>query len=304
MNEENLQSRFGFVSVLGETNAGKSTLVNRLVGAKVSIVTPRRQTTRNRILGLFTHNHSQIALIDTPGLFAPKRRLERGMVKVAEESASGVDAILLVIDASVKFDQDIIEKLQNMVAHQHAPPLYIALNKIDRMERPNLLKLASDLSETLPARDLFMISALNGDGVDHLQQTLADVVPKGVWHYDPDQLSDMPERLLAAEITRERLLLRLGDELPYHMGVITDDWQQRDDGSLWLHQTILVTNQRHRQIVLGAKGQQIKAIGQAARRHLTHLFERTVHLKLFVKVETEWQNNREYYALWNLDFKA
>lgn len=294
-------TRFGFVAVIGAPNAGKSTLVNALVGAKVSIVTPRQQTTRNRILGIFIEGQSQIALMDTPGIFLPKRRLDRAMVSAAWGGVKEADLILLMIDARKGIYpevQAILERLQG----QKGKEICLVLNKIDLVPRPELLAMVKLLNEEVAFSDSYLISALNGDGLLDLKAKLALKVPAGPWMFEEDQLSDLPERLLAAEITRERLFLRLRDELPYAMTVETESWEAKADGSVLLSQIIYVTKDTHRAIVLGRGGQQIKEIGQSARHEIGKMLDCEVHLKLFVKHREKWQEDPERYQIWNLDF--
>ncbi|MFK7866861.1 MAG: GTPase Era [Alphaproteobacteria bacterium] len=295
------QHKFCFIAVIGPTNAGKSTLVNALVGAKVSIVTPRQQTTRNRILGIFIKDHAQIALIDTPGIFAPKRRLDRAMVRAAWDGAQDADRVMLVIDANKGVTAQLDEILNKLKTMSHRK-LYLALNKIDLIPHQKLLSLVDTLNKIVPFEESFLISALKGDGLENMAKNLASTAPLSPWMFDEDQLSDLPERLLVAEITRERLFLRLHDELPYAMTVETDLWESRKDGSVLINQTIYVTKETHRSIVLGKSGQQIKEIGQASRHEMGLILDRKVHLKLFVKLREKWQEDPNRYRVWNLDF--
>lgn len=296
------QDRFGFVAVIGAPNAGKSTLVNRMVGAKVSIVSPKKQTTRARVLGITIRNRSQIALIDTPGLFspAPGKRLERAITAAAQDSLSGADAILLVIDATQKNakDRDLVLKY---VQEVNDAPRLLALNKIDKVRPQELLSLTEALNAQTSFDATFMISALNGDGVGDLMDHLARIMPESPWHYPEDQMTDMPLRLLAAEITREKLFMALRDELPYNLTVETESWEDFDDGSIRIDQTVYVARETHKKIILGKGGAMIKKVGQAAREDLQKILETRVHLKLFVKLRENWQDDPERFRLWGLD---
>lgn len=294
------EKRCGYVAVLGAPNAGKSTLVNRLVGTKVSIVTPKVQTTRTRVVAIAIEGDSQLVFIDTPGIFKPKRRLERAMVEAAWGGAADADLIVLLVDAARGRDAEtdgIIEGLK-----QAERKAILALNKIDLVARPNLLGLAKSLNDEGIFSDVFMISALDGDGVDDLKRHLAAAVPEGPWLYPEDQLATMPERLLAAEITREQLFLQLRQELPYSLTVETDKWEDRKDGSARIDQTIYVERESQRAIVLGKGGSMIKRIGQLARAEMTRVFQRPIHLFLFVKVREGWTDDPERYRAMGLDY--
>ncbi|MEE8271236.1 MAG: GTPase Era [Alphaproteobacteria bacterium] len=297
------QTRCGFVALVGATNAGKSTLINRLVGAKVAIVTPKVQTTRARVLGLTLEGDSQLIFIDTPGIFTPKRRLERAMVAAAWQGAHDADLVVLLVDAARGgIDRDtrsIVAKLATA-----GRPAILALNKVDAVKRPRLLALSAELNADGGFTDTFMISALDGDGVADLRAVLAARVPAGPWLYPEDQISDMPERLLAAEITREKLFLRLHQELPYSATVETESWDERDDGSVRIAQIVYVQRDSQKAIVLGKGGSMIKAIGSAARHELEEILDRRVHLSLFVKVRENWIDDPERYRDWRLDFQA
>ncbi len=296
-------ARCGFVSLVGSPNAGKSTLLNALVGAKISIVTPKAQTTRARTLGIAMSGEAQIVLVDTPGIFSgAKRRLERSMISAAWDSTQDVDAILYLIDArkGLNAEQDaILEGLAKAKA-----PLLLVLNKVDLVERPKLLDLAKTINERVPFAATFMVSALSGSGVKDLLQDLGKRVPAGPWHYPEDQLADTSLRLIAAELTREQLFLQLQDELPYALVVQTDQWQDRPDGSVRIEQTITLERPGQKMIVIGANGQKIKSIGQSARREMMKHFERTVHLFLHVKVRENWTEDRSIYSAIGLNFKA
>ena len=292
--------RCGFIAIIGAPNAGKSTLVNALVGAKVAIVSHKVQTTRVPVRGIATQGASQLVFTDTPGVFAPRRRLDKAMVDAAWARAQDADMIALVIDAAKAIDEDvagIVKKLESAQA-----PLIAVLNKVDRVEsKEKLLALAKDLVGRIPFEKVFMISALTGEGVADLKGFLAEHVPAGPWHYPADELSDAPMRLLASEITREKIYNRLHDELPYTTAVETDSWEERKDGSVRIEQTIYVSRAGHKAIVLGKNGQTIKQISMDARRELTEIVERPVHLFLFVKVREGWQNDPERYRQMGLD---
>jgi GTP-binding protein Era len=295
-------TRCGFVALLGAPNAGKSTLLNMLVGTKVSIVTPKVQTTRVRIRAIAIAGSSQIIFVDTPGIFAPKRRLERAMVAAAWSGAEDADLIVLVVDALRHTDRDtqrIVEGLKGK-----GRKAVLALNKIDRIKRTRLLELAARFESEGIFERIFMISALTGDGVPDLLDYAAAAMPSGPWHYPEDQLSDLPERLLAAEVTREKLFLNLHQELPYALTVETDSWEQLDDGSLRIEQTIYVGRATHKGMVLGKGGQAIKAVREAAQGELAKSLDRTIHLFLFVKVREGWLDDPARYRPWGLDFNA
>lgn len=293
--------RAGFVAVIGAPNVGKSTLVNRLTGAKVSIVSPKVQTTRTRILGIRVVSNTQIAFVDTPGLFRPRRRLDRAMVAAAWGGAKEADRLLLLVDAARGEDEDtaaIVARLREMGRND----VILALNKVDIADKPKLLALTDRLNRAGIFSDVFMISATSGDGVEDLLAALVQRMPEGPWLFPEDQVSDMPERMLAAEITREQLYLQLQQELPYRATVETETWRERDDGSVRIEQTLYVEREGQRSIVLGKGGARIKAIGQAARAELERILERRVHLFLFVKVREKWEEDPERYRALGLDF--
>jgi GTP-binding protein Era len=295
-------TKAGFVAVLGAPNAGKSTLVNRLVGSKVSIVSSKVQTTRTRVLGIVMQGDCQVVLVDTPGIFQPKRRLDRAMVAAAWTGAEDSDALLLLVDAKKGYDaesQAIVARLK-----EQGKRAFLALNKVDQADKAKLLKLAETLHAEGCFDEVFMISALSGDGCDALIAKLAHVMPDGPYLYPEDELSDMPQRLLAAEVVREQLYHRLHQELPYQATVETEKWEERKDGSAKIDVTIYVEREGQKSIVLGAKGVMIKSIGASARVELEELLERKIHLFLFVKVRENWQEDRERYATWGLDFEA
>jgi GTP-binding protein Era len=294
--------RCGFVALLGAPNAGKSTLLNHIVGAKVSIVTPKVQTTRTRVLGIAMRDQAQIVFVDTPGIFQPKRRLDRAMVAAAWAGAADADIVVLLVDAQKGVTGDarrIIEGLKK--AGRKA---ILALNKIDLVRRDSLLKLAANLDESGIFTDIFMISATTGDGVADLAELLVGRLPEGPWLYPEDQLSDMAERQLAAEITREKLFLELRQELPYALTVETEEWEDKPDGSVRIAQIIYVQRDSQKSIVLGKGGQMIKTVGASSRADLEAMMGCRVHLFLFVKVREKWGDDPERYRDWGLDFDA
>jgi GTP-binding protein Era len=290
----------GVVAVIGAPNAGKSTLVNALVGQKVAITSAKAQTTRARLLGIALERDAQIILADTPGIFAPKRRLDRAMVNAAWEGAQEADAILLVVDSVKRRRHELAPLLETLKGRPERKIL--VLNKVDAGRKEALLELAQDLSGSCPFDEVFFISALTGDGVAELKSYLAGLMPEGVWHYPEDQVSDASERLLAAEITREQLYRQLHDELPYDSAVRPESYKTRPDGSLEIHQQIVIGRDSQKPIVLGKRGARIKAIGEAARKELADLLGVKVHLFLHVKVEEGWAENRELYEAIGLDW--
>jgi GTP-binding protein Era len=294
-------TRCGFVALVGAPNAGKSTLLNWMVGGKISIVTPKVQTTRSRITGIcMADENTQIIFLDTPGIFEPKRRLEKAMVTAAWSGAHDADFVVLLVDAKRGFDGDSRRIIEGLVSRKRRAVL--ALNKIDGISREALLPLAAKLNETGVFSDSFMISALKGDGVDDLRDFLAARMPPGPWLYPEDQLSDIPLRLLAAETTREKLFLRLHQELPYALGVETESWEELKDGSLRIDQVIYVLRDSHKPIVLGKGGKQIKAVGQAARLDLEAFLGQRVHLFIHVKVAPKWTDDPARYRDMGLEF--
>ena len=303
MSEPSTETSCGFVAILGAPNVGKSTLVNRMVGSKVSIVSPKVQTTRTRVLGIVMAGQAQIILIDTPGVFAPRRRLDRAMVAAAWGGAADADRIAFLVDAARGLDRDsraVLDKLRE----SKSAPADAVINKVDLVNKTDLFALATELNETGLFENIFMISAEKGDGVEDLIQHFAKIVRPGPWMFPEDQLSDMPERLLAAEITREKLYLQLRKELPYAATVETEKWEEQDDGSARLEQTIYVERDSQKAIVLGAKGSRIKEIGAASRKELEEMLGRRIHLFLFVKVRENWSDDPERYRDWGLDYKA
>ena len=293
-------SQCGFVALIGAPNAGKSTLLNMLVGSKVAIVSHKVQTTRARIRGIGLEGSTQIVFVDTPGIFKPARRLDKAMVQAAWSGAEDADKIVLLVDAARGRDEDLERILSGL--RTSGRKVVLALNKIDTLEPEKLLALTADLSQTDLFEKVFMISALKGDGVADLKSYLAGEMPPGPWLYPEDQVADMPMRLLASEITREKIYQRLHQELPYAVTVETDDWQERKDGSVRVEQVIYVQRESQRKIVLGKGGQTIKEIGRLSREELGDLLERKVHLFLFVKVRAKWADERERYERMGLDF--
>jgi len=295
-------TRCGFVAVLGAPNAGKSTLVNAMVGTKVSIVSPKVQTTRTRVRGIAMAGQSQIVFIDTPGIFrVAKRRLERAMVAAAWGGAADADIIMLVIDAARGIDDDT-RSILDTLKETGRKDVVLVLNKIDLIERTKLLVLADDLNKEGIFSQIFMISALTADGAADVLDYLAEAAPPGPWMFPEDEVSDLPQRLLAAEITREKIFLRLHQELPYSVAVETDSWEQRKDGSIRIDQTIFLLRDSQKKIVLGKGGSMLRAIGTAARTELSELLDCPVHLFLHVKVRGQWTEDRAHYSEWGLDY--
>ncbi|MEE8189292.1 MAG: GTPase Era [Kiloniellales bacterium] len=295
--------RCGFVALLGAPNAGKSTLLNALIGAKVSIVTHKVQTTRIRIRGIALEGPCQIVFVDTPGIFTPKRRLERSMVAAAWSGAQDADVRVLLYDAAQRrIDADTRLILDGLKSRGLTAML--ALNKVDIMKRQRLLEIAAGFEAEGLFSGIFMISALTGDGVADLRAQLAGLMPEGPWLYPEDQLSDLPERLLAAEVTREKLFLRLHQELPYALTVETEDWQDFEDGAVRIEQIVYVARETHKGICLGKGGATIKAVREAAQADLETLLERKVHLFLFVKVREKWLDDPERYRALGLEFEV
>ena len=295
-------TRCGFVALIGAPNAGKSTLLNQLVGTKVSIVSRKVQTTRTQIRGIALEGASQIIFVDTPGIFRPKRRLDRAMVGSAWGGAGDADVVCLLIDARRGIDEEV-EAILGKLPDVRRPRMLV-LNKIDLIERGKLLALTAAVNERAPFERTFMVSALTGDGVEDLRRVLAERMTPGPWLYPEDQVSDAPLRALAAEITREKIYERLHEELPYRSTVETDSWQERPDGSVRIEQTIFVERDSQRKIVLGEGGRTIKSIGQAARREIAEVAETKVHLFLFVKVRENWSDDPARYREMGLDFPS
>ena len=294
-------TRCGFIAVIGAPNAGKSTLVNQLIGAKVSIVSPKVQTTRTRVTGILAEDRYQAIFVDTPGIFkGAKRRLEKAMVDVAWRQAAETDRLMLVIDVSKgklsEHDRTVIEQL----ATQKASPM-LALNKVDDARHEKMLEIAAAVNEQLDIQETFMVSALTGDGVEDLKNAVVERLPVGPWLYPEDQISDLPSRMLAAEVTREKLFLKLHQELPYNLTVETEAFEVQKNGDLKVNQVIFVTRDSHKAMVLGKGGAKIKSVGAESRKDLAELFDRRVHLFLFVKVRENWLNDPERYREMGLD---
>jgi GTP-binding protein Era len=290
----------GLIAVVGAPNAGKSTLVNALIGQKVAIVSPKAQTTRVRLMGVAIEGEAQILLLDTPGIFEPRRRLDRAMVTAAWAGAQDADLIALVVDAKTGFFKRIEAMLDTLQGRRE--PKILILNKVDVTPKEELLTLVGQFSERVDFEEIFMVSATTGDGVQDLKQALAARVPEGPWHFPEDQVSDATDRMLAAEVTREQLYLQLHAELPYASAVETEKYEERRDGSVAIHQQILVGRPTQRAIVLGKGGARIKEIGAAARAQLAELLGKKVHLFLHVKVKPDWEEDRGLYREIGLDW--
>ena len=295
-----MTTRCGYVALVGAPNAGKSTLLNLLVGSKVSIVTPKVQTTRSRVLGIAMRGETQLIFVDTPGIFTPKRRLDRAMVAAAWSGAQDADMVLVLVDAARGFDEDtrgIVERLKN-AGRQAA----LVLNKVDLVKYETLLPLAASIGEAGTFDRIFMISSISGDGTNDLADYLATSLPEGPYLFPEDQLTDLPQRLLAAEVTREQVFLQLHQELPYAIAVETESWEEYKDGSVKISQTIHVQRPNQKAIVLGKGGAQVKRIGAIARGELEKMLDRRVHLFLFVRVTENWTEDRAHYDSIGLEF--
>jgi GTPase len=297
-----MTQKCGFVAVIGPPNAGKSTLSNALVGQKVTIVTQKAQTTRIRLRAVVMHQQSQIILVDTPGIFAAKQRFDRAMVNEAWLGVDDADEVLVVLDAARADTPEIDLMLEGLAKSKKRASLVI--NKIDTVRNDSLLALVQRLNERVEFADTFLISALSGDGLDRLRDTMAAAMPEGPWLYPEDQAADIPSLLLASEVMREKLFLRLHQELPYSLTVETDKWEAKKDGSVRIEQTIYVRRDGQKAIVLGKGGQTMKEIGAEARKELEEMFERRIHLFTFVKVRKNWQEDPERYRMLGLDYKA
>lgn len=293
----------GFAALIGAPNAGKSTLMNAMVGQKVSIVTPKVQTTRSRIRGIAMHEAAQIIFIDTPGIFTAKRRLDRAMVNAAWQGAEDADVVLLMHDCARREpDEDTLKIIEKLAESGRSASL--VLNKIDMVQPERLLSRVSEIAALYDFDKIFMVSAQTGNGIVDLRGWLASKMPTSPYLFDPDDLSDMPIRLLAAEILREKLFLNLHQELPYQLTVETDSWEEREDGSAEVHLSIFVAREGHRAIILGKRGQSIRRIGTAARKELEAALDRRVHLFSYVKYRKHWMNDSERYSIWDLDYDA
>ena len=297
------ETRCGFVALIGEPNAGKSTLLNRMVGAKVSIVTHKVQTTRARIRGVALEGDAQLVFVDTPGLFRPRRRLDRAMVAAAWGGAADADIVVLMIEAHRGVTEGVKAILESLNERTDNAKVALAINKIDKVPTEKLLALTKELNEAYDFIETFMISAEKGHGCDDLRAWLAKELPAGPWLYPEDQIADLPLRMIAAEMTREKLTLRLHQELPYQLTVETENWEERKDGSAKIDQLIYVMRDGHKGIVLGNKGETIKAVSKAAREELEEFLGRRVHLFLQVKVRPNWLEDAERYSEMGLDFK-
>jgi GTP-binding protein Era len=292
--------RCGLVAVLGAPNAGKSTLVNALVGQKVAIVSPKAQTTRARLMGIAIEGDAQILLVDTPGIFTPNRRLDRAMVKAAWEGADDADRVVLVIDAAAKVGARVEQVIEGVEGRRE--PKILVLNKVDIAKKDDLLILAARLAERLKPEQVFMLSSTSGDGVADLKEHLASAMPEGPWHFPEDQLTDATDRMVAAELTREQLYLQLHAEVPYSAAVETEKWEDRKDGSTAIHQQILIERDSQKAIVVGKGGARLKSIGQAAREAIAEHLGRKVHLFLHVKVNPRWDEDRGLFQDIGLDW--
>jgi len=295
-----MTERCGLIAVVGAPNAGKSTLVNALVGQKVAIVSPKAQTTRTRLMGIAIEGEAQLLLVDTPGIFDPRRRLDRAMVAAAWGGTEGADLIALVIDAKSKFNSTA-RALVDQVAARPEPKI-VVLNKVDVADKEPMLARAAELQAMLDPQAIFFVSALSGDGVPELKRELAKCMPESPWHFPEDQVSDASERMLAAEVTREQLYLQLRAELPYDSAIETEKYEERRDGSVAIHQQILVARDTQRAIILGHRGARLKEIGQKAREELSRITGQTVHLFLHVKVNPRWEEDRGLYQEIGLDW--
>ena len=298
-----MTTRAGVIALIGEPNAGKSTLLNRMVGAKVSIVTHKVQTTRARIRGVAIEGQSQLVFVDTPGLFKPRRRLDRAMVAAAWGGAADADLIVLLVEAHRGVTEGVERILEGLGEVTKGRKVALAINKIDRVKSETLLSLTQDLNNRFGFTETFMISAEKGHGVDALRSWLASELPDGPWLYPEDQIADLPMRMIAAEMTREKLTLRLHQELPYQLTVETENWEERKDGSARIDQIIYVMRDGHKGIVLGNKGETIKSVSKASREELEEFLGRRVHLFLQVKVRPNWLEEAERYSEMGLDFK-
>lgn len=299
---KDVQTRAGFVALIGAPNAGKSTIVNNFVGSKVSIVSPKVQTTRTIVRGINIFENTQIVFIDTPGIFKPKRRLDRAMVSSAWGGAKDADVVVLVVDAKRGFDDETRKIIAGL--NKQKVEAVLVLNKIDAIKKEKLLGLTQELNEVGNFKATFMVSALTGLNINDFYKYLAGSLPVGPWFYPEDQISDMPLKLLAAEIVREKLFLFLHEEIPYSLTVETEMWERKEDNSIRAEQTIYVERDSQKQIVLGKGGSMIKRIGQSARKEIEELLDERVHLFLFVKVRENWGNDRARFEEWGLDFDA
>jgi GTP-binding protein Era len=293
-------TRCGVVALIGAPNAGKSTLVNAIVGQKVAIVSPKVQTTRVRLTGVALEGDAQLLLVDTPGVFQPRRRLDRAMVQNAWEGAADADVLLAIVDAKAGLREEVRAVLETVA--QRPEPRWLVLNKVDQADKAKLLALVAETNAIAPFAETFMISALTGDGVADLKRALAAAVPQGPWLFPEEQLSDAPARMMSAELVREQLFLQLGQELPYSTAVVIEKFEERPDGSAAVHAQILVERDSQKAIVVGARGSRVKAIGEAARKEMTELLGRPVHLFLHVKVKPGWADDRHTWRDLGMDW--
>ncbi|NOZ64923.1 MAG: GTPase Era [Alphaproteobacteria bacterium] len=294
------KDKCGFVALLGAPNAGKSTLMNALVGSKISIVTHKVQTTRTRFIGIAIHKNSQMIFVDTPGIFEPKKRLERAMVSAAWAGAGDADVIVLLVDAQRRIDDNTRRILDGL--KEGGKKAILAINKIDAIRRDSLLSLVQELDDMGDFTEVLLISALKGDGLEDLKDAMCRILPKGPWLYPDDQMTDITERMLAAEVTREKFFLRLHEELPYAATVETESWQEKKDGSVRIEQVIYVERETQKAIVIGKGGRSLKEIGKMAREDLEDMLDRRVHLFIFVKVRKNWSDDKERYTNMGLDW--
>lgn len=298
---KNSTQKFGFVAIVGAPNAGKSTLINQLTGTKISIVTPKAQTTRGRAQAVCVHGDTQIVLVDTPGIFNAEERFDKAMVSSAKNSLQDADRVLWMLDASAPKDR-VIEAMLELLRSANRP-VFLVLNKVDKIKKHLLLELASRFQHEPMIEAVFMVSALKGHGVEDIKTELAGAMPTGTWHYPEDYLTDMNDRMLAAEVTREKLLLALQEEVPHQLWVDTEQYKTADDGVVEIHQSIVVTRESQKKIVIGQKGQTIKQIGMMARKEMQTLLECKVRLNLFVKVDPKWRDKPDAYQHFGLEFK-
>ena len=303
---DNFIKKFGFVNIIGATNVGKSTLINRLVGQKVSIVTRKVQTTRNNIIGIFCSSSSQVVLIDTPGIFVPKRKFDRAMINSAWKSVKDSDVTLLMLEANKPLDSNslLISEAFKSKKVKLSKQLICVINKIDLVQSEILLELVDKVKKHFTCKEFFFISALNGDGVLELKTYLTNHVPEGEWHYPEDYITDIPYRLLVAELIREKLMDRFHHELPYGMAVETEDWNQLHDGSIRIDVLIYVQKKGQKKIVIGSDGDNLKQIGTESRQELKKMLNKEVHLFLFVKVKENWDTSPDYYKDLGLDYNV
>lgn len=293
----------GYIALLGAPNAGKSTLLNQLVGQKLAIVTPKAQTTRNRITGVLIHREAQLVFVDVPGVFTPgeAKKFEKAMVECAWNGVADADLVLMLVDAKRGLDEDNLQIMERLA--QTKKKAALVLNKVDLVAKESLLALVAQANERYSFEQTYMISALKGEGVNDLKDGMASAAPEGPWLFPEDHLTDLPSRLLASEVTREKLFFKLRDELPYSLTVETEDWKEQKDGSIRIEQTIYVEREGQKGIVLGKQGQTLKEIGQSARKEISRMWDCKIHLFLFVKVRDNWKSNPEIYRYLGLDYK-